>query len=217
MPIVEAKLCHGVETFLKSKGCDTVIREVKSDWGIADYVGVFVNKKEMRSRTSSYMPLDNRYYQQLLSRVNGRRLRSSLYVEFGVSPSTLDPYIDTLIKLGYLVENNSAGSTFIEKKHSFVPWTDKMYAVEAKIKNWKGGLFQAHRYALFANRTYLAMPFKIAMRIKKKHSSMFDPVGLVGIVDGEPHEIIEAQEQEPIEQHLCSVSERIWRGSRGGA
>ena len=163
-PIAEANLRHGIETFLESKGCDFVISEVRSDWGIADYVGVFMDGKKIRGQNHSHVSLDNRYYHQLLARVNGKKSRSSLYAEFGVSPSTLDPYIDTLIKLGYLVETVCGDSAFVEKKRLFVPCTSRMYAVEAKIKDWKKGLFQASRYTIFANRTYLAVPFKIATR-----------------------------------------------------
>lgn len=208
-PVAEANLRHGIETFLESKGCDFVISEVRSDWGIADYVGVFVNGKKIRGQNHSHVSLDNRYYHQLLARVNGKKSRSSLYAEFGVSPSTLDPYIDTLIKLGYLVETVCGDSAFVEKKRLFVPCTSRMYAVEAKIKDWKKGLFQASRYTIFANRTYLAVPFKIATRLKKKHSPKFSRVGLIGVADGQAHELINAREQEPIGQYLNIVSERI--------
>lgn len=58
----------------------------------------------------------------------------------------------------------------------------KVIGVEAKISDWKKAISQAQRYQLCVDLSYVALPMKLAIRIKGKYAHFFESgIGLIGV------------------------------------
>ncbi|MCG2700230.1 hypothetical protein L6274_04205 [Candidatus Parcubacteria bacterium] len=64
------------------------------------------------------------------------------------------------------------------KINGWLPIGKELIAIEAKLKDWRRGFYQANRYRVFADKAYLAVPLNIAnivdIALLKKHG-----VGLI--------------------------------------
>ncbi len=61
----------------------------------------------------------------------------------------------------------SLANNFYFKINGWMPLTNELIAIEAKLNDWKRGLIQANRYKVFANKVYLAIPSTIQHRIDR--------------------------------------------------
>jgi predicted transcriptional regulator len=80
-------------------------------------------------------------------------------------------------------------------------------AVEAKVKDWRGGLYQATRHTRFANKTFLAIDSRYIHR-PQKHIKLFhaNRVGLIEVnLETKKCKIIVA----PVKKNLTSLVGRI--------
>lgn len=79
-----------------------------------------------------------------------------------------------LIEEGFVVNKD----TGYFKINGWLPLASKVIAYEAKLYDWKQGLYQANRYRYFADETYLLMPAETVHRAKIEE---FEATG-VGLV-----------------------------------
>ena len=72
-----------------------------------------------------------------------------------------------------------------------------MVAIEAKLSNWKRGLYQAYRYKEYANKSYVALHSDYIHRARK-HIQDFERynVGLVEVKDNDIEIIFEPKKEE---------------------
>lgn len=81
---------------------------------------------------------------------------------------------------------------YSRSEHLFLnpTWSEilpEICSVEAKISDWQKAITQAHRNTIFAHRSYVAMPEKIADRIKKE--SIFKKLGIGLLAVDERNEV----------------------------
>jgi len=72
-------------------------------------------------------------------------------------------------------------------------------ALEAKLYDWKRAFLQAYRSTAYANRTYLLLPSRAALRaLQEREEFEFRGVGLCSFDGGQCQILIEAVEQEAL-------------------
>lgn len=81
-------------------------------------------------------------------------------------------------------------------------------AIEAKIKDWQRGLYQAYRYKWFADLSYLAL-YKDFIEQPKKNLHLFKKlnVGLLSVGDNEVEEVLyDPQKEKPQSRYMTAVA-----------
>lgn len=81
-------------------------------------------------------------------------------------------------------------------------------AVEAKIKDWQRGLYQAYRYKWFANLSYLAL-YKDFIEQPRKNLHLFKKlnVGLLSVGDNDVEEVLyDPQKEKPQSRYMTAVA-----------
>jgi hypothetical protein len=104
---------------------------------------------------------------------------------------------------------------FYYKINGWLPLAKEIVAIEAKLKDWKRGFYQANRYKAFADRVYLAVPSTVIHLVDQqlliKHN-----VGLISldIKTNIRKTILEAENQTPLDSNKRSfASEFFWNRS----
>lgn len=85
-----------------------------------------------------------------------------------------------------LINECEEGKFLIDK--AFTPSTSEIYSVEAKLKDWRSGLYQAIRYKVFSHKTFLAIDEAFIHRVDKSAFEL-NNVGLI-VVNSEEAKII---------------------------
>lgn len=152
--------------------------------GIADLVFSKLNKKVVNKRRAAYYPALTSY----------SHLETYLTIhdsgERGVTlADLLDslPYVSNKLTRTILPSLANEGLIQVEQdryfsKKTYLQGVQHCIAVEAKVKDWRSGLFQAYRYKEFADDTYLAV-YEDHIRPCKNNLEIFEKlnVGLIGV------------------------------------
>ncbi|HET9057375.1 MAG TPA: hypothetical protein VFN30_11080 [Chitinophagaceae bacterium] len=68
----------------------------------------------------------------------------------------------------------------IKTTRNYKPHTNKLISIEAKLKDWKSGFYQALRYKFFSEKSYLAFPksgiHRVDIELLKNHN-----IGLIAV------------------------------------
>lgn len=146
-------------------------KEVGVGYGVADLVLI---RKEKVDRKRCQKRLDYRQLTPLMKDGYFKVLKHIPDCEGGNSPISIEKLIErthfskaflkyeilkSLEKRNYIKQE---GENFYFKINGWLPITNEIIAIEAKMKDWKRGFTQANRYKLFADRVYLAVPKEIA-------------------------------------------------------
>ncbi|HPF30821.1 MAG TPA: hypothetical protein PLO25_00725 [Candidatus Saccharibacteria bacterium] len=157
--------------------------EVPTAHGIADLVLVKPLDKKVAIRQSheQVYNLTNENFFQVLDNLPDRHKRkkgitiNDLTSRVHISDSYLKhKVLKKLIEEGFVVNED----TGYFKINGWLPLASKVIAYEAKLYDWKQGLYQANRYRYFADETYLLMPAETVHRAKVEE---FERTG-VGLV-----------------------------------
>jgi hypothetical protein len=138
-----------------------------------------------------------------------RRLGPTPFSECG----RLDPNVNErenlrilrqLIDTGYVLRTGSAVAVAPEMGSPI----RRIVAIEAKLKDWRGGLLQAKRYRSYANLTYLAMPLAEAQHAAASHAdvALALGIGIIG-VDESTRILLRAGRGEPTESGVRAWAE----------
>lgn len=73
----------------------------------------------------------------------------------------------------------------------------EIVTVEAKVNNWRVALAQAIRNGIFAHRSYIAMPSRVARRIRNEIGLRHYGVGVLAVDDGQVIEIKKPRRRSP--------------------
>lgn len=102
-----------------------------------------------------------------------------------IAESVVQPKAIVSQKLDKLVEIEAIS----EKSHKFsvVPiWRNilpEVITIEAKVKDWKKAVDQAARNRIFAHRSFIALPEKLAMRVRSQSILTKLGIGLLSVDD----------------------------------
>lgn len=94
-----------------------------------------------------------------------------------VSERTNRRGVSALQESGHVVEVDG----LLSLHAAMVPTLDRLVAIEAKLRDWRGGLLQASRYHAFADQVYLAMPERAAHRLASEDRDVAEALG-VGVI-----------------------------------
>jgi len=159
-------------------------KEIGVGYGIADLVLFRPNIQNCLKRLSykQLKPLLNEGYFKIFNLLPD--------IETNKKPTKLDNlkikvhYSSSFLKYKLLKDLKKAkyikevSGNYYFKINGWLPIGKELIAIEAKLKDWKRGFYQANRYRMFANKSYLAVPSNIVnlvdITILKKHG-----VGLI--------------------------------------
>lgn len=159
-------------------------QEFSAGPGIADLVFSRLNKRVVDKRRASYYPALTNYshLETYLAIDNsgeqGLTLTDLLDVLPYVSNKLTRTILPSLLKDGLIQGDQDRYFS----KRTYLQGVQHCIAVEAKVKDWKSGLFQAYRYKEFADDTYLAV-YEDHIRPCKNNIKTFEKlnVGLIGV------------------------------------
>lgn len=218
----EKKFVDRLEEKFLSEGFLTT-REVDVGHGVADLVLINkknINKKKLIKRKTynqNKKLLHQKYFEileyipDLNSKINRKKIViDALLKKVGVSK----PYLKYHF-LKFLEENNfikKDKNNYYFKINGWIPLAKNTIAIEAKLKNWKRGFYQANRYKAFAYKSYLAIPFNISHLVDKslfiKHN-----VGLIffNVYDGKKEIVFEPRNRKPSNRYMANMAiEYFW-------
>lgn len=174
-----------VELFQKSLTDKKYISrtEVPTAHGVADLVLVRPLDRKIAIRLShdQHFQLTSESYFQVLNNLPDVHKRKrgvsieDLSSKVNISKSYLkQKVLKKLMEEGFVVNEE----TGYFKINGWLPLASKVIAYEAKLYDWKQGLYQANRYRYFADETYLLMP---AETIHRARIEEFEATG-VGLI-----------------------------------
>lgn len=159
--------------------------EVESGYGVADILFYSIDETSAKLRKSinsnrlkGYEVLEtisiiNDFNSEeiAITQLSGKLPYSKDYFLFKILPA--------LEKSG-IVENNNNKSLKIKNKYHLA--VKESVAIEAKVSNWKRGLYQAYRYRKYADYSYLAIHQEyVKAPLENLDEFMKTNVGLIGV------------------------------------
>jgi len=201
-------------------------REVDVGYGIADLV--LINKKNVykekvikrRKYNQNKKLLHQKYFEileylpDLNLKINKKTIEvDNLQNKISISKTYLKYHF-----LKYLEENNfiiKDKNNYYFKLNGWIPLAKNTIAIEAKLKSWKRGFFQANRYKAFAYKSYLAIPFEISHLVDKdlfkKHN-----IGLIlfNVFNNKKEIMLEPRNQKPTNIYMANMAiEFFWENN----
>jgi hypothetical protein len=194
-----------------------VVSELDCFQGVADVVAgtyngyrLFPNSPNPRLGSLSFSTA------KVLAALSGKRTSSvsKIVLATGLSSSTVRKELALLNRLR-LIENTRDGRISII--HPIRPPFKQIEAFEVKVKDWRGGIYQARNYKSFANKVSVVLPLRRATRLRKRlHDFRKMRVGLLAIApSGDLKWFLKPRHRKPISSarnFLASV--RLLRQAR---
>jgi hypothetical protein len=184
IPVLRKGLCYKYNT-------EYFIEEFASGLGIADLVFTTeINKREMVLNDFEAMFYLNEYF----NKKNKKIVIEDLIKTYSLKKNKTYLAIKFLNCLG-LIKEYEEGKYFITDL--FTPSTIALYSIEAKIKDWKKGLFQAIRYKTYSHKTFLAISQEFVHRVDQ-NLLLENNVGLISVDPDNIKVILDPQINLPI-------------------
>ncbi len=162
------------------------IEELSSGYGIADLVFYEFEKEVVDSRNKLNLgAIDSLEVLNILTKLSlvDESILSLTFLNdlTGGKLKNNNGIVSYLVEKGFLTPLDSSNELF-EKGLEYRIGLKSTIAIEAKLSNWKRGLYQAYRYKQFANLSYLAIYSKNVHRALK-HLDLFKTynVGLISV------------------------------------
>lgn len=166
--------------------CSETAVELSSGYGIADLVFYELNEAIVNDRIAKRLsPIEKANLIRLL--VELRRFKSdetfSITLLRKKTPTLSKELITYLVENEFLIPIDENEQTFI-KGNDYQNGIKEIVAIEAKLKDWKRGLYQAYRYRGYADKSYLAVYTK-SISSPLAHIDEFKKynVGLIEVAD----------------------------------
>jgi len=148
------------------------IEELNTGIGIAD----IVFSKKINKRNYYFDNFELLFHTlTLLNRKNKKISEFDFVTRF--SKKQINNIIDKYFSMELIEEYNSK---YYYVKNKLNPTIREFHAIEAKLKDWKGGLYQAMRYKNFAQRSYLALSSEYIHRVDK-NLFIENNIGLISV------------------------------------
>lgn len=147
--MVEAELVKTIEFYLKKYHL-RYKTEIRMGIGVPDVVINFGASKRMTL-------IDDYYLLAICEHIEecGKIQLGELLKFFSIDKSKMATYLNQLLIKNIVISNKE--SIYLKKKILKCD-LGKTISIEAKIKDWKGGILQAQRYLNFSDYSYLALP-----------------------------------------------------------
>ena len=164
-----------------------IAEEVNSGFGIADVVFFNLDNDTIRRRQRSRLPSIKSYeILETFSVVNELNVPeiniTHLYKALPYSEKVFkDKILHFLTSTGVA---DNIDNTSLRFNYKYESPLKEIVAIEAKVSNWKRGLYQAYRYRQYADLSYLALHSQYIERAKQNLSLFEDlNVGLIRVDD----------------------------------
>lgn len=182
--------------------------EISADLGVADIVFFNFNRKIINERKRKKIsPIKSNGIIKTLMLIKNKKRISITYLVNKLFCSESDLKNNILRYLERQDILKKIGNDCYEKKYNYKIGLDNIVAIEAKIKDWKRGLYQAYHYKLFANASYLAL-HRNYTRQAKKNINLFKKlnVGLISVTEKCVEEILYSPTKEkPQSRYMTAV------------
>lgn len=164
--------------------------EINSGFGIVDLLFYRLEDGYLRSR-KNLNPITSSDILKTLLFLKGKKTFSISYLNDKL-PFTEEKIKKILLKS---LLNDGLVKQIDEENYkliiNYTPGFERTLAIELKLKDWKGGLYQAYRYKWFSDISYLALYSPFSQQAKKNiHLFKEHNVGLIEIFDNESLRVI---------------------------
>ncbi len=155
LPILENSL---VQLFNGLK----VKREFNSGNGISDLTCAIIdeNPQDLYIRNFSEMYYLINFFNRKGKKINIGQWQSKQNLD----RKTLSSLFTKLLNAGYLKEEDN----YLVVEQTYKPAVKQVFSIEAKLKNWKEGYYQALRYKCFSHKSFLAISHEYAKNVDLK-------------------------------------------------
>lgn len=171
-----------IKSFFKERFDQSLsVEELNTGIGIADIVFT----KKINKREYYFNDFELLFHTlTLLNRKNKKISEFDFVTRF--SKRKINSIIDKYISMELI---DYFGSDYFYVKNRLNPTVSEFYAIEAKLKDWKNGFYQALRYKNFAQKTFLALSSEYIHRVDKDLFKM-NNVGLISVTKDKANIII---------------------------
>jgi len=189
---------------------DNVAFEIPSGYGIADVVFYSLDEDAIKNRLCDNRgPIDETNILKIL--LGLRTIASNDSVSITTlrqwMPNLKNDVLSYLIESGYLLQDKSGESEGYKPGVRYQNGLRQSVAIEAKLKDWKGGLFQAYRYRRYADKSYLAVYSKhINPPLKNLDQFKRYNVGLIEVTDDTLHVHFHPVKQNEADEFMKAVA-----------
>jgi len=175
----EALFVEQLQKFYENKNKLT-LREVNFSYGRPDLVILDIDKKKfkLREKRKQFSALLNRKFFEVLAIMPDVDDENVIPIKLneiseksGISQSYIRSSILSELKKGGFVKQIDSGYV---KVNGWVPIAKSVTAIEAKLSDWKGGVWQANRYSNVADKVYLAISTLASTTVKPLISLAFN-------------------------------------------
>jgi len=164
------------------------VEELNTGIGIADIVfSKKINKREFYFNNFELLF----HTLTLLNRKNKKISEFDFITRF--SKKQIDSIIEKYISMELIEE---FGSEYFYVKNKLTPTISEFYAIEAKLKDWKNGFYQAMRYKNFAQKSFLALSSDYIHRVDKQ-LFIDNKIGLISVSAEDTKIIITPKKSNP--------------------
>lgn len=135
----------------------TIFLEASGPFGVPDVLAVVGPPETLEARLRlSVPPLLNQVDAGIVASTSPRRGRAAeaIAANLGWSQETIERRIPHLVRVGAISRVNS--DRFV-RSHDLVP-VGRLYAIEAKVKDWQRAVRQARKYAVWCDSYVIVMP-----------------------------------------------------------
>lgn len=183
--------------------------EISAGFGIADVVFFQLNDDVVATRkTLPLEPIQSEGIIKTLLLIKNKKRVSLTYLVDNL------PFSEKELRYRILrfLEDHSliykAGDDDYRINYNYNIGLNHSVAVEAKIKDWQRGLYQAYRYKWFANLSYLAL-YKDFIEQPRKNLHLFEKlnVGLLSVGDNDVEKVLyNPQKEKPQSRYMTAVA-----------
>lgn len=183
LPIIEEKIGRKY----KSVKC---IREFNSGNGISDLTFAVFNNKKPEISIQNYAEMY--YLITFFNKLGERICVDDLMSMQNLNRRTLVSLVQKLAQSSFIIEKE--GYCIVKKLYR--PAFKSIISIEAKLKKWRDGFYQAMRYRCFSHKSYLAVPNR---HIKNVDTSLLieNNIGLISVVNDAVKIILEPRSEKP--------------------
>lgn len=182
-PVQELAIHDGavtaVSTLPGSANGVLLIAEMHGPIGIPDFTALVGGRKQLSARRSAHIPpilsvLDASVVTQL--HINRPRSSASVAAALSMSAEATASRLRNLVRSGAVLETTSGRFT----RNSALSPGGSLYAIEAKVRDWRKAVAQSRRYRVWTNNYVLALgPLSREAQRRAESEVALDEAGLV--------------------------------------
>lgn len=183
LPVIEEKIGRRY----KSVKC---IREFNSGNGISDLTFAVFNNKKPEISIQNYAEMY--YLITFFNKLGEKICVDDLMSIQNLNRQTLISLVQKLAQNSFIIEKD--GYCIVKKLYRSA--FKNIISIEAKLKKWRDGFYQAMRYKCFSHKSYLAVP-EIYINNVDTRLLIENNIGLISVVNDAVKIVIEPRSEKP--------------------